>query len=219
MSASTGLNAPFQLPLYIDYAATFLWAISGALVAARQRFDVAGVLSLALVTAAGGGILRDGLFIQQGPPRFVESPAYITIIALAAAIVLFAGQHVNRLKAFDVVVALVDSAALAAYGLVGLQIARSAGLSLPAAIFVGIVNAVGGGVLRDVLVGRTPEVFRPGVPTAIAAFASCVLFLALTRLLDLGETFAALIAIGVVFAFRAVALRYDLRTRPPAGFD
>ncbi|HET7091996.1 MAG TPA: TRIC cation channel family protein, partial [Thermomicrobiales bacterium] len=134
MSASTGLNAPFQLPLYIDYAATFLWAISGALVAARQRFDVAGVAGLALVTAAGGGILRDGLFIQQGPPRFVQTPAYILIVALGAAIVLFAGQRVNRLKGFDTLVALVDSAALAAYGLVGMLIARHAGLSLPAAI-------------------------------------------------------------------------------------
>ncbi|HEU5433976.1 MAG TPA: TRIC cation channel family protein [Thermomicrobiales bacterium] len=219
MSTSTGLNAPFQLPLYIDYAATFLWAISGALVAARQRFDVAGVAGLALVTAAGGGILRDGLFIQQGPPRFVQSPAYITIIVLAAAIVLLAGQRVNRWKGFDTLVALVDSAALAAYGLVGLSIARNAGLSLPAAIFVGIVNAVGGGVLRDVLVGRTPEVFRPGVPTAIAAFVSCLIFLGLTRLLGLGETIAALIAIGTVFALRATALQYNLHTRPAPGFD
>jgi uncharacterized membrane protein YeiH len=219
MSASTGLNAPFALPLSIDYAATFLWAISGALVAARQRFDVAGVLSLAVGTAAGGCILRDCLFIQQGPPRFVQSPAYITIIALAAALVLLAGQHVNRLKAFDVIVALVDCSALAAYGLVGMLIARHAGLSLPAAVFVGIVNAVGGGVLRDVLVGRTPEVFRPGVPTAIAAFASCLLFLGLTRFLHVGETLSALVAIGVVFALRAMALRYDLRTKPAPGFD
>jgi uncharacterized membrane protein YeiH len=98
-------------------------------------------------------------------------------------------------------------------------IARNAGLSLPAAVFIGIVNAVGGGVLRDVLVGRTPEVFRPGVPTAIAAFASCLIFLGLNLFFHLGETFAALIAIGVVFALRALALRYDLRTGPAPGFD
>jgi uncharacterized membrane protein YeiH len=219
VSTNAGLNAPFELPLYIDFAATFLWAVSGALVGARQRFDLAGVAGLALVTAAGGGILRDGLFIQQGPPRFVQNPAYILIVALGAAIVLLAGQRVNRMKSFYTIVSLVDCAALAAYGIVGMLIARNAGLSLPAAIFIGIVNAVGGGVLRDVLVGRTPEVFRPGVPTAIAAFASCLIFLGLTLLLHLGETFAALIAIGAVFALRVAALRYDLRTGPAPGFD
>lgn len=212
-------QSTFQLPLAFDYGATFLWALTGALVAARLRFDGAGVAALALVTAAGGGVLRDGLFLQIGPPLILRTPAYIAIVAVAAGLVLVAGRHVARLRPFDAVVSLVDGAAIAAYGLVGMQMARAAGLGIPAAVFVGTVNAVGGGVLRDLLVGRTPEIFKPGVPTALAAIGGCLLFLALTSLLGLGEPVAGAVAIGGVFALRAVAIRFDLRTRPARGFD
>ena len=56
---------------YFDYGATFLWAISGAVLGARRGFDVVGVLTVALVSAAGGGLLRDGFFMQDGPPRLL----------------------------------------------------------------------------------------------------------------------------------------------------
>lgn len=73
----------FQLPLWLDYGATFLWAISGALVAARRGYDIAGVFTIALVTATGGGLLRDGLFLQNGPPELVQSPAYLVLVVVA----------------------------------------------------------------------------------------------------------------------------------------
>lgn len=213
------LDGPFHLPVSIDYAATALWAVTGALVAARRRFDIAGIVALATVSAAGGGILRDGLFLSVRPPRFLQSPVYMAIIVVAALVVLQFGRFVVRLARFDAIVSLVDGAAIPAYALVGMTISRAAGLGLAASAFIGVVNAVGGGVLRDVLVGRTPEIFQPGVPTAIAALASCAIFIGLTQAAQVGETLAALVAIAVVFAIRAVALRYDLRTHPARGFD
>ena len=88
------LDGPFHLPVSIDYAATALWAVTGALVAARRRFDIAGIVALATVSAAGGGILRDGLFLSVRPPRFLQSPVYMAIIVVAALVVLQFGRFV-----------------------------------------------------------------------------------------------------------------------------
>jgi uncharacterized membrane protein YeiH len=213
------LQGPFTLPPFFDYAATFLYAISGALIAARRHYDFSGILALALVSSTGGGLLRDGLFLQSGPPLLLRTPVYLALIGIATTIIVSIGPYVLRLPFFEQVVALMDALGLGAYGIVGLQFSVATGLGLPAAVFVGVVNAVGGGLLRDVLVRREPDVFKPGTPAASAALVGCLLFLLLTRLLRVGETLAALIAIGVVFSIRALALQFDLRTRPLRGFD
>jgi uncharacterized membrane protein YeiH len=216
---SVQLQGPFTLPPYFDYAATFLYAITGALIAARRRYDFSGIIALALVSSTGGGLLRDGLFLQSGPPVLLRTSVYLWLIAAASVIVMLVGHYVTRLPFFELVVSLMDALGLGAYGIVGLQFSIATGLGLPAAVFVGVVNAVGGGLLRDVLVRREPDVFKPGTPTALAALVGCLLFLILTRLLRFGETLAALIAIGVVFSIRALALRFGLRTRSLRRFD
>ncbi|HWO02577.1 MAG TPA: TRIC cation channel family protein [Blastocatellia bacterium] len=72
----------FTVPFYFDYGATFVWSVSGALIAARRGYDIAGVSALALVSATGGGLLRDGLFLQNGPPALVRTPVYLLIVWL-----------------------------------------------------------------------------------------------------------------------------------------
>jgi uncharacterized membrane protein YeiH len=115
-------------------------------------------------------------------------------------------------------ISLLDGLGIGAFAIVGLQTARSAGYDLSAAILIGIVTAVGGGVLRDLLVHREPDIFRPGIPTALAALFGCVVFLVLNRLLDLPEGFSAWIAIAAVFGLRFLALRHNFRTRSIIGF-
>src|SRR5262245_23823894 len=161
----------FTVPLSFDYGATFLWAISGALVAARRGHDLSGVFALALVSATGGGLIRDGLFLQQGPPALVRTPAYLLIVAAAALIVLAIGARLQRLAHYSHLVDLVDALGLGAYAVVGMQLSLAAGLSLPGVALVGVVNAVGGGVLRDLFTRQPIEVFQPGTLTASAALA------------------------------------------------
>src|SRR6188768_4215887 len=91
------LQGPFTLPPFFDYAATFRYAISGALIAARRRYDLAGILALALVSSTGGGLLRDGFFLQSGPPLLLRSPVYLALIAVATALVALVGPRVTRL--------------------------------------------------------------------------------------------------------------------------
>ena len=212
------LSGSFELPVYFDYPATFIWAISGAVLAARLRMDPTGVALIALVTAAGGGLLRDGLFLQVGPPALIRTPVYIILIGLAVVIVILAGARVLHFRHFNEIVVLIDLFGLGIYAIVGLELSLSVGLSVLAAIFVGTVNAVGGGLLRDIILRRTPELLQPGSPITIVAITGCVAYAVMTRLFALPGGLAGLSAILLVIFIRTAALRLGLRTAPIRGF-
>jgi uncharacterized membrane protein YeiH len=128
------------------------------------------------------------------------------------------GHRIDRIPRFATFISLLDALGIGAFGLVGLQLSLAAGLSLPASIFVGVVNATGGEVLRDVLTRREPTIFKPGTPSALAALAGCLIFLLLVFPLRLDGTLAGIVSVASVFVIRVVSLRYDLRTRPAPGF-
>ncbi|HEU4995521.1 MAG TPA: TRIC cation channel family protein [Gemmatimonadaceae bacterium] len=207
----------FLLPAFFDYGATFLWAVSGALLAARRGNDVIGMLILALVSSTGGGLLRDGIFLQQGPPLLVQSPKYLTLVLIATAFVVLFGRFVPRAR-FDRLVNLVDGLGLGAYAVVGMNRATALNLSLLGVVLVGMVNAVGGAVLRAVLIAKEPQLFRPGTLLAVAALIGCAVFLSLTRLFGVGQTTSAWITIATVFIIRAVSVQYHIETKPLSGF-
>ena len=145
------------LPLYIDFGATFLFAVTGAMFAIRRHYDWVGAFVLALCSGLGGGLLRDGLFINNGAPVAMRHPGYIwAVIAGCIAAGLF-HQFVGKL---DRLFLYADALGLGMYGVVGTTKASVAGLSLPAAIFVGVVNAVGGSIIRDVLTNTEPLLFK-----------------------------------------------------------
>jgi uncharacterized membrane protein YeiH len=213
------LTGSFELPVYFDYPATFIWALSGALLAARLRMDPTGVAIIALVTAAGGGLLRDGLFLQMGPPALVRTPVYIILIAIAVVIVVGAGTRVLHIPHFDRLVTLIDLFGLGTYAIVGLELSLSLGLSLLAAVFIGTVNAVGGTLLRDIILLRPPQLLQPGSPITAVAITGCVAYAFMTRFLGLPGGLAGLFAILLVLLLRTVVLRLGLRTAPIRGFD
>jgi uncharacterized membrane protein YeiH len=212
------LGGPYQIPLWFDYSATFIWAITGALIAARRGYDIAGIAALALVSATGGGLLRDGIFLQEGPPLLLQTWVYIALVVAAASAVHLAGNRIQRIAFFEQTIAVVDALGLGAFAITGVQLTLDAGLSAPAAAFVGVINAVGGGVLRDVLVRRDPEIFKPGPPAALAALAGCVIYLALILVAGWGGAVAGIVSVVAVFVIRIAALRYGWRTAASPGF-
>jgi len=135
------------------------------------------------------------------------------VLAGAAAGVLF-GRKLHRLR---LLFQLADALGLGAYAVVGAQKALAAGLSLFAVAFVGTLNAVGGGVARDVLVHEVPLVFKPGEWYALAALIGCLAFLALSAGLGLPRSVAAVAGIAVAFAARMLSLRLGWRTGSLAG--
>src|SRR5213082_1624496 len=154
------------LPPFIDLGATVLFSITGATVAIRRHYDVIGVFVLALACGLGGGLLRDGLFIQNGPPIAMRHYGYIIAVLAGCLVAIVFSQHVERLsKPF----LIFDALGTAAYGVVGASKAFEAGLAIPACVFVGVVNAVGSGLIRDVLVREEPLLFKPGQFYVIAS--------------------------------------------------
>ena len=152
------------------------------------------MLGLAVITALGGGITRDVL-IQKGPPLAFLDVRYL-LVALGAGIValLFgfsAGPHMSRF------IWIADAASLGLFSVAGVSRALNAGLPVLAALILGLITAVGGGSLRDVLMGPTPRVFERGEPYAIAALLAVLVFLAGDRLgLDRSISTAAELSLG-----------------------
>jgi uncharacterized membrane protein YeiH len=208
----------FLLPPFFDYSATFIWAVSGALLAARRGYAILGIITLALVSSTGGGLLRDGLFIQDGPPVLVRTPVYLWLIAAAVLAVVVFGRWIDRNPHLPKGLMVTDALGLGAYAVVGMDRALAAGISLPGVVLVGMVNAVGGGILRDVLLNTEPGMFKPGKLEQALALVGCLLFVGLNQELAVSQLAAAWITIGVVFGGRLVALRFNIESTPLAGF-
>ena len=198
------------LPISIDLGATFLFSITGAMVAIRRHYDAIGVFVLALACGLGGGLLRDGLFIQAGPPAAMRNGSYMIAVIVGCVVSIFFFHHVKRLsKPF----LIMDALGTSAYGVVGASIALEAGLAVPACIFVGVVNAVGSGLVRDVLVREEPLMLKPGQFYAIASLLGVAGFTLLVVYLRAPVVPSALLAIAITFVFRLLAILFDWKTR------
>ena len=164
----------FHLPAWFDLGATFAFGLTGALAAIKRGYDIVGVFFLALASGIGGGLIRDGVFIPGGAATpLLTDPRYIeTILAATVAGALFGGHA----KKFHRLIAVIDALGLGAYAAFGTEKALSAGLAVPAAILVGVVNAAGGGLLRDILTREEPLVFKPGQFYVLTALAGAVTF-------------------------------------------
>jgi uncharacterized membrane protein YeiH len=199
----------FQPHIALDLAASFFCALTGALAAVQKRYDLVGLFVLALVTGVGGALLRDGIFLQAGPPAVVQDGRYLLAVIGAAAVTAVFARHLHRLRAPFVVA---DAIALGFYAVVGAQKTLAAGLPAVAAVLVGVVNAVGGGILRDVLVREEPLIFRPSELYAMAALAGSGLFVLLVVALRASPAIAAPAGIVVTIAARLLAIRLGWRT-------
>lgn len=203
-------SGTFQLPVFFDLGAVFAFALTGSLAAIKRGYDIVGVFFLALVSSIGGGLIRDGVFIPSGEATpLLTDPRYIELIAVATIVGALFGGYVKR---FHRLIAVIDALGLGAYAAFGTQKALVAGLAVPAAILVGVVNAAGGGLLRDVIVREEPLVFKPGQFYVLTALAGAVTFVFLTVQFEVEATAAALAAIVATFVFRVLTITFNWRT-------
>lgn len=202
---------PIQLPLIFDLVATLVSALAGALVAVRRQYDYVGVFALAFVTGLGGALIRDGIFLQGGPPAAVRDSRYLVAVLAATVIAVGIDQLGTSLSR---VVLVFDAIGLGVYAVVGADRSLVAGLGHLGAILVGVINAVGGGVLRDVFTREEPVVFKPGQFYATAAAVAAGLYVAFRAGFEMNPEVAAVIAAGVGILVRLLAVRYDWKTHP-----
>lgn len=193
-----------------DLVAVFLFAVTGALEAIRKKYDFIGVLILAFVSGTGGGLIRDAVFIQHGPPLAVRDAKYLMVILAAFGLCMLFHGPMGKMKR---TIILVDALGLGTYGVVGAHAAMRADLVALAAILVGVFNAVGAGLIRDVLTREEPMIFKPGQFYAGAAIAGCCIFVSLVVVWDMADIYAAMIAIAFTFFLRMLSIVFDWRTK------
>ena len=195
----------------LDVAGITIGSIGGALHARRHphyNYDIVGVLGLALVSALGGGIVRDVL-LNQGPPLALTRPTYLYLaLAGATLTMLFGARFGTRAAA---VMLYVDSAAISFFAVAGATRAESFGLSWFPALLLGLITAVGGGSIRDVLSGSTPRVFERGNFYAIAACFAALVYLVLDHF-EVADARAVGIAVLAGFTLRTLSIRYNWTT-------
>lgn len=201
--------------LVLDLAGTFAFALNGALTAVRAaRLDIVGVVTLGIITALGGGILRD-VILDDLPPASFEDWRYITIATAGGLLAFGFGRGLQRLATPIVVL---DAAGLSLFATVGASKALEFGLDPMPAVILGAVTGVGGGTLRDVLIGRVPTVLYTGlyaIPALVGALITVV-----GSATPIHETVTASVAAGICFVIRLVGVRFDLNApRPPDRAD
>ncbi len=203
-----------DLLYWFDLFGTIGFAISGGLAAARQRMDLFGFIVLAMMPAIGGGSIRDVLL---GAPAFwIARPDYILLCIGTAIVTFIAAHHIaSRFRAL----LWADAIGLAVFTIIGTQKALSLGATPLIAIMMGVITAVAGGILRDLLCGEVPLILRKEIYAVAALIGGMVYWgLVSTGMIDL----AVYISFSVTLGIRILAIRYGLSlpsfTGPPPTF-
>lgn len=188
-----------HLLTYFDLAGVFVFAVSGALAAARKDMDLFGIIVLASITAVGGGTLRD---LVLGEPVFWVKGTTAVWAALAAAVLVF--LFANRLESRLTWLKWADAAGLALFCVVGAEKALVVSDSALIAVMLGVTTGVAGGIIRDVICNEIPFVLKQEI-YATAAFAGAGAF-CLFLYFGLDGSFALWLAIGIAFVTRGAAI-------------
>lgn len=193
----------------LELAGTVAFAASGALTAMKKKMDLLGILVLAVITAVGGGILRD-LILGVTPPLAFRNP-HNMLVAVGTALLLFLPFLRHRLmhnqRRFDAAMLLLDSLGLGVFTVMGIWNAlqfdsdRSSFLL----VLVGVLTGVGGGVVRDVLAGDTPYIFVKHI-YACASLAGAVSMTALRGVLPIYAS--TLLSAVLVFVIRLLSAHF-----------
>lgn len=195
----------------LDLVGIFVFAISGALVAVRKDLDVFGVLVLAGTTGLGGGFLRDVL-IDAAPPAALADWRYLVVPVVAGLFTFRFHPAVGRLER---TVNVFDAFGLALFCVAGAVKALDYGLGPVPAALMGMVTGIGGGMLRDVLAGRVPVIFR-GELYAIPALAGAVVAVVGTRA-DLPVLLVTTAGAAVCLVWRLLAIWRHWQAPMPRG--
>jgi uncharacterized membrane protein YeiH len=199
-------------PLILDLAGTFAFALNGALTAVRAtRLDIVGVVTLGMITALGGGTLRDILLDALPPATFVDW-RYLAVAAVGGLVAFFTARHLERING---AINVLDAAGLSLFAVTGAIKALDLGFGPAQAIIVGAITGVGGGTIRDVLIRRVPSVLSSGlyaVPALVGATAVVV-----AELLGAQGLISSVSGAVLCFVIRMVGVHFDVNAPSPPG--
>ena len=198
----------FTIPLWADLIAVGLGGLQGALFASgfqgQRRLDLLGVAIIGILVGMGGGLIRD--ILVDAPPATLQSNWYLITATAAALIGMLLAGVLRRLNA---VIVVLDAVVIGMFGAFGTSKAIAVGMPLVPAVFVGVCSAVGGSMLRDVIMGLPVSVMHVGSLYAVAAGAGC-LVLASAQALGAPIVPAAIAGVVVTAVIRVLAVVFDL---------
>lgn len=198
-----------QLLFILTYIAVIASSISGSLEARKHQMDIVGATTIAFVNAFGGGTLRD-MMLGRTPVFWINDP-WLTITTFLFAIFAF-----YRLESFSKrLLIIADAIGLGIFSILGAAYALQLNLSPIVAILMGVVTGVFGGVLRDVLSNRIPNVFRQSTELyATCSFVGTSVYIVLIQL-HFNALPIALLGATIVFAMRLLAVRFKVTLPSP----
>src|SRR3954452_5301963 len=204
------MTAEPPLLLALDLTGTFAFALNGALTTLRvARLDIVGVVTLGMITALGGGILRD-ILVESLPPATFGDWRYLAVASGGGLVAFVSGRHLERL---NTPITVLDAAGLSLFAVTGATKALESGLGPAQAVILGAVTGVGGGTLRDVLIRQIPSVLSSGL-YAIPALLGATVIVVATELGAYGLP-AAIGAAAACFGLRMVGVHFDLDAPMP----
>ncbi len=187
----------------VDIIGTIAFAVSGVLVGIRNKLDLFGIYVLALITASGGGIIRD-VVIGRNIPVFFTEWKYFAAITASMVITCILYKFVSRIIS---VIILFDAIGLGVFTVTATYQAIKIGLPLLGVVFAGVITGVGGGILRDILVNEIPLIFR-GEIYAIPSILGSVLFYLLHTNVNINLN--TYICIAFVLTIRMISVKFGL---------
>lgn len=191
-------QAPLGLPVSFEFAAIFAGALSGGILAVNRKFDITGVLVLAVVNGLGGGIMRDLLLQDQGIFA-LDTPFALAAVLAAAVLAMFFATVAKRLRP---ALFVVDALSLGLFCLAGADKALVAGLSGMSAVMLGAITSIGGGVLRDILCAQEPQILRRGSLYGLAAIMGSTTYVAMVGWLHFAKPVAMVVAASLALLLR-----------------
>jgi uncharacterized membrane protein YeiH len=198
--------------LVLDLAGTFAFALNGAWTAIRfTRLDIVGVLTLGMITALGGGMLRDVL-LGAVPPATFQDWRYLAVAAVGSLVAFVSSRSLDRLAT---PIILLDAAGLSLFAVSGALKALDHDVGFVQAVILGAITGVGGGTLRDVLIREVPAVLSSGL-YAIPALVGAFLAVGAERL-GVAALPGAMVAAAVCFTIRVVGVRFGIDAPGPPG--
>src|SRR4051812_48339652 len=201
--------------LVLDLAGTFAFALNGALTAVRSaHLDLVGVIALGMITAVGGGILRDVL-LGDLPPATFSDWRYLAVAAAGGLVAFLFSKLLGRL---NTPINVLDAAGLSLFAVTGAAKSLEFGVGAAQAVILGALTGVGGGTVRDVLIRKVPSVLSSGL-YAIPALVGATVTVVAARA-DIGQVLgvpSSVVAAIVCFLIRLLGVRFDLNAPRPRG--
>jgi len=197
-----------SLVVLLDLIGTFVFAVSGAQAAKESKLDIFGITMIAFITACGGGIIRD-LCLDVTPPVGISYWPYLALTIFATILVIGFFSHIEKLK-FPVL--FFDAIGLSIFSVAGAQKSLLLGFNYEVAILLGMISAIGGGILRDIILKQIPAVLRKEIYGS-AALVGAALF-SIGHYFGLDSGLGTIIGVLTCFLIRYLSMKkkWDLPT-------